>query len=132
MDAKEKNSKSVEIWGSGKPIREWLYVEDGAEAIFRAIQNIQKFEPNEIMNVGVTKGISIIDLANLIKEISGWKGEFVMNKEKQDGAMIKILAAGKMKEKLGWNPKTELRAGIKKTIDWYNKQNGIRVKTSFS
>ncbi len=122
MDAKENNKKSVEIWGTGKPIREWLYVEDGAQAVLKSIQNIEKFEPNEIMNIGVTKGISVIDLANLIKEIAGWNGEFVLDTKKPDGAMKKILVAKKMKEKLDWSPPTELSVGIKKTIDWYKKQ----------
>ena len=125
VDAKEQNRKQVEIWGTGKPIREWLYVKDGAEAILKTMQHLDKFEPNEIMNIGVTKGISILDLAKLIKEITGWKGEFVLQPEKPDGAMKKILDSGKMKKKLGWAPETELKKGIKKTIDWYIKHKKL-------
>lgn len=124
VDAKINNEKTVEIWGTGKPIREWLYVDDGAEAIVKSLENFDKFEPNEIINIGVTKGgvtkgISIRDLAMLIKETAGWKGEFVFNTKKQDGAMKKVLIAKKMKEKLKWEPSTSLEEGIKKTVDWY-------------
>jgi GDP-L-fucose synthase len=119
--AKSNNKKTVEIWGTGKPIREWLYVEDGAEAILKTILNIEKFKQNEIMNIGVTKGISIAELADMIKDIVGWNGEFIFQPEKPDGAMKKILLAEKMKETLEWSPKTELKEGIKKTVDWYNK-----------
>jgi GDP-L-fucose synthase len=123
-DAKQKGLKEVEIWGTGKPIREWLYVKDGAEAILKTIENINKFEPNEIMNIGVTKGISIIDMANLIKDAVSWDGRFVFQPNKPDGAMKKILANAKMRNKLNWEPKTELKEGIIKTVKWYNKFKG--------
>ncbi|MCK4521227.1 MAG: NAD-dependent epimerase/dehydratase family protein [Nanoarchaeota archaeon] len=121
IDAKEKNKKIVEIWGTGNPVREWLFVKDGAESILKAIENIDKFDPNEIMNIGVRKGISIKDMAEIIKEIVGWKGKFVYQTEKPDGAMKKILVTEKMKQKLNWEPSTELKEGIKLTVDWYYK-----------
>ena len=84
--------------------------------------NLEKYESNEIMNIGVTKGITIKDLAELIKQIVGWDGEFNYQTEKPDGAMKKVLIVNKMKKKLNWKPETELREGIKQTIEWY-KQN---------
>lgn len=130
VGAKINGEKTIEIWGTGKPVREWLYVEDGAEAILKTLENMDKFEPNEIMNIGVTKdgvtkGISIKDLAMLIKETVGWEGEFIFNTDKPDGAMKKILIAKKMKEKLNWEPLTKLKDGIRKTVEWYeqNKEN---------
>jgi len=118
-DAKKHGKKTVEIWGTGKPIREWIYVMDAAEGVLKSIENFGRFERNEIMNIGVTKGISVIELANIIKETVGWEGEFVLQPEKPDGAMKKILIVNKMKEKLGWEPSTKLREGIKKTVEWY-------------
>lgn len=119
IDAKIKGKETVNIWGTGRPVREWLYVKDGAMAIVKTLENIDKFEPNEIMNIGVAKGISIKDLAELIKQIVGWNGNFNYQTEKPDGAMKKILIAEKMKSKLGWLPPTQLREGVKNTIKWY-------------
>jgi len=123
VDAKLNDVKNVEIWGTGKPIREWIYVEDSAEAIVKTLDNFEKFSANEIMNVGVKKGISIKDLAVIIKEVVGWSGEFVFKTEKPDGAMKKVLVSEKMKEKLGWEPPTNLKEGIKKTVEWYKKEH---------
>jgi len=127
VNADINGKKTVEIWGTGKPIREWLYVDDGAESILKTLESMDKFEPNEIMNIGVTKGISIIDLANLVKEIVGWNGEFVLQTEKPDGAMKKILIVDKMLEKLKWKPPTKLRDGIRETVEWY-RQNRSNLK----
>jgi GDP-L-fucose synthase len=121
IDAKESGKKSVDIWGTGKPVREWLYVRDGAESILKAIENINKFEPNEIMNIGIRKGVSIKEMAEIIKEIVEWEGDFVYQPEKPDGAMKKILVAEKMKQKLKWEPPTDLKDGIKETVKWYHK-----------
>jgi len=125
VDAKHSGKKTVEIWGTGTPIREWLYVEDGAEAIKRTMESKDEFKANDIVNIGVSKGISIKDLAMLIKETVGWEGEFIFNTDKPDGAMKKILIAKKMKEKLNWEPLTKLKDGIRKTVEWYeqNKEN---------
>lgn len=121
VDAKEKGNKTVEVWGTGKPIREWLYVEDGAEAISKTMGNLNKFASNEVMNIGVKKGITIRDLAFMIKDAVGWDGEFVFNTSKPDGAMKKVLVADKMKSKLMWEPHTNLEEGVNKTVEWYIK-----------
>lgn len=119
--AKRNNDPTVAIWGTGKPVREWLYVEDGAQAILKTIENLEKFEPNEILNIGVRKGVSIKDLGMLIKKAADWNGDFIFQTEKPDGAMQKILVADKMKEKLNWVPKTQLEEGIQKTVSWYEQ-----------
>lgn len=121
MKAKKNNKKTVEIWGDGSPIREWIYVEDAALAILKTIQNIDKFKANEIMNIGIGKGVSIKELAYLIKDATGWKGKFVFDKSKPNGAMKKILIADKMRKILKWQPLVSLNKGIIKTIAWYNK-----------
>lgn len=127
VDAKMKKLPTVEIWGTGKPIREWLYVEDAAECIAKVLLNWEKFEHNEIMNVGIRTGISIKELAELIRELVDWKGEFVYLTDKPNGAMKKVLVADKMKKKLRWQPRTSLRIGINKTIKNYiSKHYGKR------
>jgi len=117
VNAKKDNEKTVEIWGTGRPVREWLYVKDGAEAILKALGNIDKIDNNDILNIGTNKGISIADLAEMIKKEVGWQGEFVFNTSKPDGAISKTLSAVKMKKYLNWEPTTNLKDGIKKTIN---------------
>ena len=121
IKAKKNNKKIVEIWGDGSPIREWIYVEDAAQAILKTIQNLDKFKANEIMNIGIGKGISIKQLAYLIKNIVGWKGKFVFDKSKPNGAMKKILIADKMFKIIKWKPSAELKEGITKTVILHRK-----------
>jgi GDP-L-fucose synthase len=116
VEAKKKNLPSVTVWGTGNPIREWLYVDDGAEALVRALDIEPTIEP---INIGVGKGISILELANLIKEIIGYEGEIVLDTSKPDGAPCKIMNVEKMMEIFKWAPETSLREGIKKTVEWY-------------
>ena len=117
-DAKINNLNTVEIWGSGKPIREWLYIEDGAKALIKSI-NIP--DGHHLFNVGVEKGISIKELAEIIKLEVGWEGEFNYNQSKPDGVLEKKVDGTKGKEILQWAVSTELRTGISNTVDWYNK-----------
>ena len=84
--AKINNEKTVEIWGTGMPIREWLYVEDGAESL---IKSTELKSGCYFYNIGVNKGISIIEMSKLIAEIIGWDGEFVFDTSKPDGAKEK-------------------------------------------
>ena len=109
---------TVEIWGTGKPIREWLYVEDGARSLIKSI-NIP--DGHHLFNVGVEKGISIKELAEIIKLEVGWDGEFNYDQSKPDGVLEKKVDGTKGKEILEWEVSTELRMGIRNTVDWYNK-----------
>lgn len=116
VDAKENNKKKVVIWGSGTPVREWLYVEDGAEALVRGIDT----EPHiDIINVGVGEGISVKSLANLIKETVGWEGDFVYDISKSDGAPFKTVDGSNGERLLSWKPGTDLKEGIRKTVAYY-------------
>ena len=117
-DAKINNLNTVEIWGTGKPIREWLYVEDGARSLIKSV-NIP--DGHQLFNVGVEKGISIKELAEIIKLEVGWDGEFNYDQSKPDGVLEKKVDGRKGKEILKWEVSTELRTGIKNTVDWYNK-----------
>lgn len=115
-DAKINNIQKVEIWGSGKPIREWLYVQDGANALIKSL-DLEK--GHHFFNVGVQKGISIIDLANTIKKIVNWDGEFFFNADKPDGVYEKKVDGSKGESKLNWIPDIDLEYGIEKTVEWY-------------
>ena len=115
-DAKLNNSKYVEIWGTGKPIREWLYVEDGADAL---IKSLDLKENHYFFNIGVNKGISIFEMAKIIAKIIDWNGEFTFDTSRPDGAEEKRVL-GKFTEKnLNWSPQISLENGIHSTVEWY-------------
>ena len=107
-EAKKNNSDNVEIWGTGTAQREFLYVDDLAEACVFLMNN---YNNSEIINIGTGKEVSIRELAEIIKEIVGYKGEFRFDTSKPDGMPRKLLNVDKI-NKLGWNAKTDLKNGI--------------------
>lgn len=114
-EAKINNEPYVEIWGTGNPLREFLHVDDMADACVFLMDN---YEGNEYFNVGTGKEIAIKDLAEMIKEIVGYKGEIIFNKEMPDGTPRKLLDVSKL-QKLGWRYKIELEYGIENTYKEY-------------
>lgn len=112
--AKENGDKKVEIWGSGKVLREFLYVDDLADASVFLGNNYD--DPN-IINVGTQEEISIMDLASLISEIVGFSGKIETTPFKPDGVKRKVLDSKRLFD-LGWHPKTNLRDGLEKTYEW--------------
>lgn len=116
VEAHLNNSPTVEVWGTGRPIREFLYVEDASEGIIRATEVYNDTEP---INIAHGKGVTIKELAKTIQEIVGYKGNIVWNTSKPDGQKVKFLSAVKMKKVLKWKPQTKLKEGLKKTIEWY-------------
>ncbi len=118
FDAKKNNKDEVIIWGTGKPIREWLYVEDGADSL---IKSIELSDGHQFFNIGVEKGISIIDLAEVIRQKLGWEGKFVLDKSKPDGVLEKKVDGTLGQKKLNWSPQVNLEQGIEKTISWYQE-----------
>jgi GDP-L-fucose synthase len=114
-DAKITNENSVEIWGSGEPRREFLFVDDFAQACIFLMQN---FNEEGIINVGVGKDISIRELAEMIKAIVGFAGDLSFDNTKPDGAPRKLLDINKLNS-LGWFAKTNLEDGIQKTYKWF-------------
>jgi GDP-L-fucose synthase len=116
IEARMKNAPEVEVWGTGTPIREFLYVDDCAEGILRAAELYEDTAP---LNIGCGRGTPIRELVSLIQEISGFEGPLRWNTSKPDGQMKKVLDVSRMKSILRWEPPTDLRAGLKKTIDWY-------------
>ncbi|MDH4263706.1 MAG: GDP-L-fucose synthase [Spirochaetia bacterium] len=121
------SASEVEIWGSGKPRREFLYSEEMADACVYIMENrnyMDTFAPEEKevrnthINIGTGEDISIFDLAHLIKKIVAYKGTFVFNTEKPDGTMKKLTDVGKL-HKLGWHHKITLQEGIERLYNWY-------------
>jgi len=108
-EAKVKGAQHVEIWGSGNPLREFLFVDDLADAAFLIMQN---YHEKPFLNVGTGTDLSIRDLAILIQNIIGFEGELIFNPEKPDGTPRKLMDVSKIKS-LGWEPKIDLETGIK-------------------
>lgn len=107
-EAKITNSKNVTIWGTGKPLREFLYVDDLAEACVFLMENYNDLES---INIGGGKEISIKDLAFLVKDIVGYSGSISFDTSNPDGTPRKILDSSKIKS-MGWSPKTRLKDGV--------------------
>jgi GDP-L-fucose synthase len=122
-EAKINEEPNVVVWGTGSPKREFLHVDELADA---AVFLMESYNSEEIINVGTGKDISIIELAKLIKEITGFKGGFVFDPGKPDGTPEKLLDISKIK-KLGWKPKISLLEGVSSTYQWFLKNlNYIR------
>lgn len=116
VKAKRMNEPFVSVWGTGEPVREWLHVDDAAEAMIRAIDIPKHIEP---INIGVERGISIAELASLIKKYTGYKGEIEYDISKPDGASFKTVDGSKGQKIFDWSPRIEFEIGVKETIDWY-------------
>lgn len=109
------NENEVKVWGSGRPIREFLYVEDAAEAIVLATE---KYDSTDPLNIGCGIGTKIRELVKCIAEVSGFKGKIVWDSSKPDGASKKVLNISKMKVVLDWYPRTSLMNGLEETFSW--------------
>ncbi len=117
--AKKDNSKIVEIWGTGKPLREFMHVDDFSRALL--VIN-KKYDENNPINVGTGEEISIKNLSKKISKLVNFKGQIKFNKKYPDGTPRKILDSTKI-YKLGWRPKINLEKGIKKTIKNFLNEN---------
>lgn len=115
VDAKEQKKDHVILWGTGKPKREFLFVDDLADALVFLMKN---YEGDQFLNIGTGKDIRIKDLAFLIKNIIGFEGELIFDESKPDGTFQKLLDVGRI-NRLGWHACTSLKDGLKKTIDWF-------------
>jgi GDP-L-fucose synthase len=124
VDAVQNEEKEVVVWGTGKASREFLYVEDAAEAILFATEKYNKADP---VNIGAGKEITIHELVNLIGELTGFKGDIVWDTSKPDGQPRRCLDTSKAKREFGFEAKTDFREGLKRTIDWY-KVNVLKVE----
>lgn len=125
-EAKLNDNAKVALWGSGTPMREFLFVDDMAEAVVYALENEL---PEYLYNVGSGKDITIKELAETIQKVAGHKGAIVWDSEKPDGTPRKLMDVSKMKD-LGWSYSTELEEGIEKTYAWFleNIENIKEIK----
>ena len=115
LEAKYNGSSSVEIWGTGNVRREFLFVEDLADALFFLMQN---YDDKSFINVGVGSDITIKQLANEVCKLTGFGGKIKFDVTKPDGMPRKLLDTSRLKA-YGWRPKVTLEEGLKRTIDWY-------------
>ena len=113
-------SSEVELWGTGSPFREFLYVDDLADACVFLMERYDYQQVGELINIGTGKDITIKDLALMIRDIVGFRGEIAWDSTKPDGTPKKLLDISRIRN-LGWEPKTSLEAGIRKTYEWYLK-----------
>jgi GDP-L-fucose synthase len=115
VEAKETEAPVVEIWGTGTPLREFLYVDDLADACLFLMDRFSQPGP---INVGTGEDISIRDLAMLIREVAGYAGDLTFDRSKPDGTPRKLMDVSKLRA-AGWTAKTALREGIERTVKWY-------------
>lgn len=114
-EAKVNNSKVVEVWGTGKPLREFLYVDDMADACVFLMEN---YDGEQHVNIGTGVEVSIRELAETVKEVVGFEGELVFNTDMPDGTPRKLTTVDKLNG-LGWKHKVDLENGIKMAYEWF-------------
>lgn len=114
-EAKIANQPTVEVWGSGTPLRELMYVDDLAEGLIFLMDN---YTGTEFINIGSGKEISIKDLAFTIKDVVGYTGDIVFDSSKPDGTPRKLMDVSRLNA-LGWEAKTSLQDGVTKTYEWF-------------
>lgn len=123
LDAKYQGKEIVTVLGTGKPVREWLFIRDAVEALYMALD----MEPYVgVLNIGAQKGYSIRETAELIKGIVGYKGELVYDTSAPDGALIKTVDGTKAQRLLGWKPSVSFEDGLKETVRWFEETYYVR------
>jgi len=115
VEAKDSGADTVEIWGSGTPLREFLYVDDLAEACLFLLRHVSMPGP---VNVGTGRDVTIRELADLIADVVGYQGSFRYDATKPDGTPRKLMDVSLLAGQ-GWTASTGLREGIERTLDWY-------------
>ena len=120
--AKKSGAKSVTLWGTGKPRREWLHVDDAAEA---CLLLLEKFSDPAPINIGVGEDCTIKELAEIVREAVGFKGEINWDTTRPDGTPRKLLDVTRIRA-LGWKPDVDLRRGLGEVYDWFTKNSDTR------
>jgi GDP-L-fucose synthase len=119
VEAVERGTPEIEVWGTGQATREFLYVEDAVRGIVAAMERLEDSDP---VNLGAGREISIRDLANLIAERSGFRGRLVWDPTKPDGQPRRCLDTSRAERLLGWKAATPFEDGLSRTIAWYKEQ----------
>jgi GDP-L-fucose synthase len=120
VDALEKVEDYIEVWGTGKASREFLYAEDAAEAIILATEKYNKPDP---VNIGAGFEITIKELAGLIAKLTGFKGEIIWDTSKPDGQPRRMLDTSKAEKEFEFKAKISFEEGLRRTVEWYKKQS---------
>lgn len=123
-DAKERGDESVTVWGTGEPRREFLHVDDLADACVYLMDN---YSGSEIVNIGVGEDVSIRELAELVRDVVGYEGGIVHDASKPDGAPRKLLDVSRLRG-LGWEAGIPLRKGVEETYRWYVEHSGMGAR----
>lgn len=121
LEAKQRGDSEIEVWGTGKVSREFLYVADAAEGILLAAEHYNRSEP---VNLGVGREILIKDLVHLISDLTGFRGSIRFDPSRPDGQPRRCLNSDRAEKEFGFKARTSLEEGLRKTIDWYCKQRG--------
>jgi GDP-L-fucose synthase len=124
-DAKFNGLDSVELWGTGKPRREFMFSDDFASALMHVVENYDDDKP---INVGTGTDVSILELSEIMKEIVGFEGSIRWNNDIPDGTFRKLLDISKLKS-LGWKPENDLASGLRQTYEWF-KENYENARLS--
>lgn len=119
VQAIQNGNKEFIVWGSGRPIREWMYISDAANALVNAIY---ADENEKILNLGIGKGISISELVYMVARHLDFHGQISFDESKPDGALEKIMEVGSGPEKLNWSSQVSFENGVKLTAEWYVEQ----------
>jgi GDP-L-fucose synthase len=119
----KKGETSFAVWGTGNPRREFLYVDDMARACIH-VMNLKNNIP-DLINIGTGEDISIRDLAFMIKDLLGFRGEITFNPNQPDGTMKKLLDVSRI-HSLGWKHEVSLEEGLKKTIKWFQQTSSVQ------
>ena len=122
VDAKSAGDAQVQLWGSGRPSREFLFVEDAAEGILMAAEKYDKPEP---VNLGTGNEITIFELAKLVAEITGYNGTILWDSGRPDGQPRRRLDVSRAMNEFSFSAKTTLREGISRTVDWYKQHQEV-------
>ena len=125
-EAKEAGLKEVTVWGTGTPLREFMYAGDLAQAVVFLMENKSAKEIGDFINIGTGKEVTILELANMIKEIVDFEGNIVFDKSKPDGTMRKLMDVSRINN-LGWQAKTSLKDGIKIVYNDFLENKNIRL-----
>lgn len=118
VEARERGHTEIVAWGTGEPTREFLYVEDAAEGILTATERYDKSDP---VNLGSGMEITIRKLVNTIANLTGYEGNVVWDTDKPDGQPRRRLDTSRARERFGWTASTEFKVGLKRTIEWYER-----------
>lgn len=125
-EAKEAGLKEVVVWGTGTPLREFMYAGDLAKAVVFLMENKSAKDIGEFINIGTGKEVTILELAKIVKKVVGYNGEIVFDKTKPDGTMRKLMDVSRINS-LGWKAETELEEGIEIVYRDFLNSKSIRV-----